>query len=1008
MTKKRFGFLLVVAAAGLCAIWPPGVLAQTTDLRVTKSGGDVVMTWTGGSPNFTVAKSNNDPRFSFPQTLAADFPSSPYTYSGAVSNGQTMEFIVVVGNGESNPAGNYTGGAIPPPIPIVSSVSPTSGLKVGDPLTINGSGFSATLKDNVVHFPEGITATPSAATASQLTVTIPRGALSGPAWVQVGNQVSGSTQLVILTQAGFQNLSGVDYQPITHDIWLADRGWGSSYYTRIEQLTFSGTTWSKHVGAWDTATSGSWKYQGGQGFDSGQNGYYGVAYQAAGGGTRRILTQSPYTYGAFTRIKSGSDAIYVIGAATSPSLTDTAFFAYNDSTIGEKHICELKVGGVVLDPDYGNFGATNLNFNTLAGLALDQNGNLFDTETTQVRKITPSETSSVVITGFSGAMGIAVDQVNTSDPGELLVSDSSANTLYGVDLFLPQKQTVISGLAGHRAASFAVTPLNTATCASLPNTDLAFVLADETTQVRQVPDPRITLLPSAPTRVWISKARADDQYPSPYQNADHHITITAEGGPGRRICFRIVDPPALAPYADGTTTGRWCDNRDPSSLAGVFVENGLTVYCTTANDHGIATATLDTTNRYAGDNYIVQASYDTWDANGGNTTKALAQTGVITAWKRIYIEKDMMFRQGGILAANANAGDNKVIVWNWANLPACGSTPNVPPCYQIAIIDSQHPYEGNHDEPYVSYVVPDPNITGASDLYLVDATGNNPYALTYSYVSSPYPAFNSGNSAGVGVIGSGFYVANLGDMWQAYNDAFVEFWVPPDGCGAIPYLPPSFFDGFNAGTGCTTGTQKGDLSAWFRFAWIWYLHHTQQNYFWVGGVGTTAPLDAVNCTVCTSNPTPAPQILGLTMNGPFTTESFVFAGAIEAYCKTPDQTINAVRGTTNHEIGHDFMVNPPQSSGGHDDRCQWLSDGGATCTDTSYPICNATDDPNTCLMSPGRERWTTKHRFDRWDLLCGWPVSCSGSSPPGCCATCALPGDGAIRDFADLFQGVSP
>jgi len=215
-------------------------------------------------------------------------------------------------------------------------------------------------------------------------------------------------------------------------------------------------------------------------------------------------------------------------------------------------------------------------------------------------------------------------------------------------------------------------------------------------------------------------------------------------------------------------------------------------------------------------------------------------------------------------------------------VPACASTPGVSPCYQVAVIDSTHPYEGTHDEPFVSHVTLDPD--GDYQLHLVKAD-MSAYTLANSYTFSPYPAFDSGNSAGVGVMGAGEYVPQFGDMWQAYDDAFVEYWIPPAGCGKIPYLPPAFFDGYNVGANCTTGTVKGDLSAWFRFGRIWYAHHAEPNYFWVGGVGTTAPIDAVNCQVC-SGANPTPQIFGITMATPYTTESFVFAGALEAYCAT--------------------------------------------------------------------------------------------------------------------------
>lgn len=222
--------------------------------------------------------------------------------------------------------------------------------------------------------------------------------------------------------------------------------------------------------------------------------------------------------------------------------------------------------------------------------------------------------------------------------------------------------------------------------------------------------------------------------------------------------------------------------------------------------------------------------------------------------------------------------------------------------------------------------------------------------------------------------------------------------------GAVPYLPPAFFNGFDVGAECTTGAVKPgyDFSPWFKFSWIWFKNHGAENYLWLGGVGTTAPLDFDNCKICSGN-NPAPQIWGLAWQP--TRQSFIFSGAIEAYCGSSTQTANAVQGTTCHENGHQFYVNPLDLQG-HDARCQWTFDNTLTCSTSPIPECAVP--ASACIMNPERERWDTKHRFDIWDLFCGWGSSCSGTTPPGCCEGCDTPGDGSIRHFTDTFEGEAP
>jgi gliding motility-associated-like protein len=73
---------------------------------------------------------------------------------------------------------------IPPPVPpIITSFTPTSG-PIGTIVTINGSNFSTTAANNIVWF-GAVQATVTAATATQLTVTVPTGTTYQPITVTV-------------------------------------------------------------------------------------------------------------------------------------------------------------------------------------------------------------------------------------------------------------------------------------------------------------------------------------------------------------------------------------------------------------------------------------------------------------------------------------------------------------------------------------------------------------------------------------------------------------------------------------------------------------------------------------------------------------------------------------------------------------------------------------------------------------------------------------------------------
>lgn len=98
----------------------------------------------------------------------------------------------------------------------VTGFSPASG-PVGTSVTISGTNFSATPSENTVKF-NGVTATVTNASATELTVTVPETATSGKITVTVnGKATTSSTDFVVLqtTVTGFSPESGTHGATVT-------------------------------------------------------------------------------------------------------------------------------------------------------------------------------------------------------------------------------------------------------------------------------------------------------------------------------------------------------------------------------------------------------------------------------------------------------------------------------------------------------------------------------------------------------------------------------------------------------------------------------------------------------------------------------------------------------------------------------------------------------------------------------------------------------------------------
>ncbi len=169
-----------------------------TTLSVSKSGNNVILSWTGTGTTYDVAKAT-DKYFLNNSVLAVDIISNTYTFKNGLINEYDQEFFDITDETEENRAAKNNGGDLPPPIPIVE-VAP-SDLYEGGTGVINGSNFSTFAKDNIIWFDGGVWTRSTSSTTTQLNFVVPRGAISGDLSVSVGRRVSDTIDTIINLEA---------------------------------------------------------------------------------------------------------------------------------------------------------------------------------------------------------------------------------------------------------------------------------------------------------------------------------------------------------------------------------------------------------------------------------------------------------------------------------------------------------------------------------------------------------------------------------------------------------------------------------------------------------------------------------------------------------------------------------------------------------------------------------------------------------------------------------------
>ena len=105
----------------------------------------------------------------------------------------------------------FASGTLSAQIPTITLFTPTSG-PIGTSLTINGTNFSTTAAENIVWF-GAVQATVTAATATELTVTVPTGATYQPITVTVNGLTAYSSSPFIVTLPGLRFIDATAFTP---------------------------------------------------------------------------------------------------------------------------------------------------------------------------------------------------------------------------------------------------------------------------------------------------------------------------------------------------------------------------------------------------------------------------------------------------------------------------------------------------------------------------------------------------------------------------------------------------------------------------------------------------------------------------------------------------------------------------------------------------------------------------------------------------------------------------
>jgi DNA-binding beta-propeller fold protein YncE len=628
--------------------------------------------------------------------------------------------------------------------------------------------------------------------------------------------------------------------------------------------------------------------------------------------------------------------------------------------------------------DYG--GYTSWAFPDPCGMEMAESGTLLIPDATAVRKVNPGGTSTEVVWGNISRKTVLIDRE---------ASDMNTDRVF------------LSGNPGF-AECFNADPIEYGSgTTTSPARNLAGLVYGWTNGLLSLESHWFyEVVPKGPQKVLLHNAlQGDWPYPSPNQTVDRVVKITVEGWEGVPLHLELTDPPDLAPYIArdlddpaGFTAFPYDAGDNVGEVAG---EYGLTLnpdgssptmtLIVTPGADDLATFYLKVPPNVSGNNYQVKVSKVDQTTDLPLTNRVVSLSPFYTTWKRIYVERDKMFRKGGVLSRNYGAPG----VCGGPEEPPCCGTGGELPCDQIEVFD-WHNVELNDwimifDESWYGDIrkvtsVGPPQANGLAVLTLDLPLEHSYYASDSDSVSGGdlQPVFSNNHSAGFGTIyscdldpnqinqpNSCFFEGDLRGVERAFADSYVEIFGPRSGISVLPYLPEAWFNWEEVYEPPPDTNDPTDL-----FSWVWNYHRTENADNWRHLLGASS--STFGFTV------------GMTKRAFHYT--FVFREAIEddgadqIPPKTEAEVHNHTQSTTNHELGHHFSLQPcdlvpPENPGHHDDE---VNPKNAWCEESGDCGPNA-QDPELCMMNTGDilsdngQGWDPVMRFCDQCILLGDP-----------------------------------
>jgi hypothetical protein len=324
-----------------------------------------------------------------------------------------------------------------------------------------------------------------------------------------------------------------------------------------------------------------------------------------------------------------------------------------------------------------------------------------------------------------------------------------------------------------------------------------------TLEITYIPPPPISfqitdVSPASERRILLSNARPE--YPYPHfqgigsRDAEVYTSLTLRDGygnpqPGMNVYMRVTDPPDPAAYMNlaSLPAGVKAAANDNTGTQATIEGTGITetapnshIYQATSGANGLVPFTLKLQPPFvAGDNYQIEASSDP-----AFPPSLSAKSGTLTAWKRIFVEKRRMLKNGVLIAEDAAAGASAIIVNRNHYLGDQGSSRTLRAGDRIVLVhapllDRSDSWTGWYCEEHTIATVTAVGTTFRVNLGTVQGKTITPEFLQHSY-HRPEPAeprIGDGVAllAGQTLSSSDYYDTSDSLVTGLFPDAFTEY-----------------------------------------------------------------------------------------------------------------------------------------------------------------------------------------------------------------------------------------